>query len=91
LEGALRIGKMMDREPRDHAVELRVPERQVFGVAGSERDIAQPGFGATRLGLFQHLFRGIESDNRTCPWRQRRRNDARSAGDVEQFAATRIA
>jgi hypothetical protein len=69
LEGALRIGKMMDREPRDHAVELRVPERQVFGVAGSERDIVQPGFGATRLGLFQHRFRGIESEPNLLPAR----------------------
>jgi len=26
----------MDRQPRDHTIKLGVPERQVFGVAGSE-------------------------------------------------------
>ncbi len=43
---ALRIGKMMDREAGHDAVELRIRERQVLGIAAFEFDVGQSGLVA---------------------------------------------
>jgi hypothetical protein len=53
--------------------------------------LLNPALVQTRLGHFQHRLGGIEGSDRTCLRRQRGRNDARPAGDVEQSAAARFA
>ena len=89
-ERALRIGKMMDREPGDDAVELRIAERQRLGVALPERDVHEARPGASRLGLFKHLLRGVEGHDRLCSGRQCGRDNARPTGNVKQVTLSRI-
>ena len=68
-----------------------IRKRQMLGVAAFEFDVAQAGLGAARLGLFQHLVRRIERHHGGRVRRQRRGDDARSAGDIDQTAAGRFA
>src|SRR5262249_61884380 len=89
-KGALRLRKMMDREPRDDAVELRAAKWRPLGVPPPERDVRETGLGTSRPRLFKHLVCGVEGHDRLCLWRQCCRDDARPTGDVEQVPSCRV-
>src|SRR5262245_28991910 len=91
MEGALRIGKMMHGQSRDHAVKMRLIERQVLGVAATEKDVAQSEPRAPPSCLLQHRLSCIKSHHGCGAGGNGCRDHTWPACNVEKAASTCLA
>src|SRR5262249_19967002 len=82
---------MMHCQPRDHAIELGLIERQVLRVAALKDHVCKLCPRASRACLFQHLIGCIQGDHRCRGRGNGCRDHAWSAGDIEEVSPTCIA